>query len=77
MENKKIVIEAVIKEPPYISIGYVMHVSNNKVVLTHEKEKALFIESKEMLNKAIKAIHNNLSFCMAWITDMNGKRLML
>lgn len=81
MENKKFIVELVIKEPPYICVGYVNKTSLAKNTLEyakHEKD-ALIVEDKNTMDKVLYLISENnkdpkKAYIMDWITQIGNKK---
>lgn len=81
MANKKYYIELVIKEPPYITLGFLKNtsISNNKLEYTNSKKDALIAENKETFVKVFNLIaennkNKNKVNVMDWITEVDTKK---
>ena len=71
----------VIKEPPYIGLGFMKSTSikNGKLEYTRKREEALIVSSQRGMEAALKLINENNRdrnkvYVMDWITEIGNKK---
>ena len=76
---KQYIIELVINDPPYISIGYVSNETKDKIELSRDEKNALVIDNQQLFNDVMRLIARwncdpNNAYVMDWITEVGSKK---